>query len=145
MVHHFAFIMKKFQNSELLIGRIKKFNEIFLIDLENSSNEKKWVDYLDPISNNLFNQTYLEFIQENSLVFPNPPGEMEKYYNFFKTIENDFKDLAVLDVPNEIYCSAMDVLDSFDKFLDVNNFNVVNEKNVVNGLFVYSYKIFPLI
>ncbi len=145
MVHHFAVIIMKFQNIDSLLQRIKKFNEIFLLDCENDSQDKKWFDYLDPISLKLFNKTYYQFISENCLEFPNPPGELEKYFNIFKTIESDFKNLSILQVPNEIYCSACDVLEIFEDFLSANNFSVENERILVNGYFIYSYKIFPLI
>ena len=138
--------MRKFEKFDELISIIRKFNEIFILDLrEKNSNLKKWKDYLDPITTSLFGLSYLEFIKENSLTIPNPPGALEKYYNVFKTIENDFKNLASLEVVNQIYCSTLDVINEFNRFLKINNFRVVNDRELVNGYFISSFKIFPTI
>ncbi len=137
--------MRFFIKSKDLISKIEQFNEVFSLDLSLDDGAIKWTKYLDPVSLHLFGISYIDFIKSNQITFPSPPGMLEKYYNFFVLLLNNLKHLTSFEVPNEIYCSTLDVLETFQDFLKLNNFFVKKEKTRIRNTEIWYHFIFPAI
>ena len=137
--------MRFFVKSKNLISKIEQFNEAFFLDLLLNNGIVKWTKYLDPISLHLFGVSYIDFFKTNKITFPSTPGTLEKYYNFFVLLVNNLKLLTSFEIPNQIYFSALDVLETFQDFLKLNNFIVKKEKTIINDSEVWYNYIFPII
>lgn len=131
--------MKKLLLRDQLVEKINLFNKIFELDFINNNDDRKgWKNYLDPIAKRIANVSYLTFMKENHLELNTFPGAFQAYYNLFSLIIDDLKTMISLPVPNEIYCAALDVMETFDEFLYLNKFKVdVDRMDNVKKFFIY--------
>lgn len=136
--------IKRYLFSEL-IDKINIFNEIYMLDYLNNKNDKKWKDYLNPVTHYLYNISYDELITDNPLSINSIPGLLEMYYNIFHYIIKDFESVTIFEVAKELVISINDIKVTFDKFLTLNNFRVEQISTKSFGVEKIKFNIYPLV